>query len=141
MYEHPYYIGDGNCDDETNNEGCSYDGGDCCGSNVNTQDCTECICYADIDCAAPLNLIGNGFCNDEANTAGCNYDGGDCCIASLSLIGDGYCDDEANTAECTYDGGDCCGDCVNTDFCTACICHLGGEPAIDLSCKFLMIHT
>ena len=45
MYEHPYTIGDGVCNDETNNEGCSYDGGDCCGSNVITQYCTECICY------------------------------------------------------------------------------------------------
>ena len=46
MFEHPHLIGDGYCMDETNNEGCSYDGGDCCGPNyVNTQYCTECICY------------------------------------------------------------------------------------------------
>jgi len=31
MFEHPYGIGDGYCQDETNNEGCTYDGGDCCG--------------------------------------------------------------------------------------------------------------
>merc|ERR1711988_2092026 len=30
----PKYIGDGNCDDENNNCGCKYDGGDCCGKNV-----------------------------------------------------------------------------------------------------------
>ena len=41
----PYYIGDGWCDDENNNESCGFDGGDCCGPNVNTQYCTECICY------------------------------------------------------------------------------------------------
>ena len=45
MSEHPYLIGNGYCDDETNNEGCSYDGGDCCGLNVNTQYCSECLCF------------------------------------------------------------------------------------------------
>ena len=45
MYEHPYQIGDGYCRDELNNEGCSYDGGDCCGPNVDTTYCIECICY------------------------------------------------------------------------------------------------
>ena len=41
----PYYIGDAYCDDENNNDDCNFDGGDCCGPNVNTQYCTECICY------------------------------------------------------------------------------------------------
>ena len=38
------WISDGYCDDINNNLGCTYDGGDCCGSNVNTQYCTECQC-------------------------------------------------------------------------------------------------
>ena len=38
------WIGDGNCDDENNKEQCNYDGGDCCGENVNKQFCSECIC-------------------------------------------------------------------------------------------------
>ena len=74
--------------------------------NVNTDFCTECICYADLDCAAPLELIANGFCNDEANTAGCGYD-----------------------------GGDCCGDCANMNLCTECSCHDEGALPLDLSCK------
>ena len=38
------WIGDGYCDDTyLQNLDCTYDGGD--GSNVNTQYCTECICY------------------------------------------------------------------------------------------------
>ena len=43
----PSWIGDGYCDDETNNASCHFDGGDCCGVNVNTQYCNECmlICY------------------------------------------------------------------------------------------------
>merc|ERR1711962_689734 len=36
--------GDGKCDDYNNNAGCDYDGGDCCGSNVNTYYCTICEC-------------------------------------------------------------------------------------------------
>ena len=30
----PQYKGDGNCDDENNNKGCGYDGGDCCAKTV-----------------------------------------------------------------------------------------------------------
>ena len=43
--DNPLWIGDGYCDDETNTEGCNFDGGDCCGSSVNDQYCEECICY------------------------------------------------------------------------------------------------
>ena len=37
-------IGDDYCDDDNNNEGCEWDGGDCCGSNVNTHYCYDCEC-------------------------------------------------------------------------------------------------
>ena len=106
MNENIWMIGNGYCDDVTNNGGCDFDGGDCCGSNVDTQHCTECICYADLDCPASLALIGNSFCNDEANTAGCGYD-----------------------------GGDCCGNCANTDLCTECTCHEDVASSLDISCK------
>ena len=39
------WIGDGECDDATNNVECGYDGGDCCGDDVKTDHCDECICY------------------------------------------------------------------------------------------------
>ena len=104
--DNPSMIGDGYCYDTANNEECHFDGGDCCGSNVNTEGCMECTCFEDLDCTAPLDLIGNSFCNDEANTAGCSYD-----------------------------GGDCCGNCANTDLCTECTCHDGGALPNDLSCK------
>ena len=39
------WIGDGECDDATNNAECGYDGGDCCGDDVKTDYCNECICY------------------------------------------------------------------------------------------------
>ena len=92
--EIPSYVSDGYCDDHTNTGECNYDGGDCCGSNVNTLYCAECLCYEDLNCAAPLELIGNGHCNDETNNANCNYD-----------------------------GGDCCGTCANTEYCSDCLCH------------------
>ena len=38
------WIGDSFCDDITNNEECEWDGGDCCGDNVNTDYCTLCLC-------------------------------------------------------------------------------------------------
>ena len=36
--------GDNYCDDENNNCGCEWDGGDCCGKDVNTTYCKECEC-------------------------------------------------------------------------------------------------
>ena len=36
--------GDGYCDDENNNSECDWDGGDCCGLDVDTSFCTECAC-------------------------------------------------------------------------------------------------
>ena len=38
------WINDAECDDINNNMECSYDGGDCCGCNVNTQFCEVCGC-------------------------------------------------------------------------------------------------
>ena len=75
-------MSDGYCDDGTNTAECNYDGGDCCGSNVNIQFCAESLCYEELNCAAPLELKGN----DETNNAGCNFDGGDCCGACQSYI-------------------------------------------------------
>ena len=43
----PQGIGDGWCDDENNNAGCGYDGGDCCGPNIKTKYCTECQCLGE----------------------------------------------------------------------------------------------
>ena len=40
----PLWKGDNSCDDENNNAGCDWDGGDCCGDNVDKQYCTACEC-------------------------------------------------------------------------------------------------
>ena len=39
-------VGDGRCDDFVNveHEGCEWDGGDCCGPDVNTDHCSQCEC-------------------------------------------------------------------------------------------------
>ena len=69
---------------------------------MNTDWCSICTCYENLNCAAPLDLIANGFCNDESNNAGCNFD-----------------------------GGDCCGFCVNTEYCLDCLCHEGSAMNLD----------
>ena len=76
---HPL-VGDGFCNDETNNQHCSYDRGDCCLLNVTKDNCTECNCYIQETCEVGFHpLVGDGFCNDELNIASC-YDHGDCCL-------------------------------------------------------------
>ena len=126
------WIGDGFCDDINNNMECTYDGGDCCGSNVNTQYCTECSCLdpngnnganstttsigttATTTTTTTTGTTGTTATNGTTKTtiAGCNF----------GWISDGYCDDINNNMECTYDGGDCCGPNVNTQYCTECLC-------------------
>ena len=39
-----WMIGDGFCQDLANNEVCEWDGGDCCGNNVNSDYCNDCEC-------------------------------------------------------------------------------------------------
>ena len=97
----PKLIGNGYCNDETNNLECQFDGGDCCGFCVNTADCTNCDCIGDFaENIVTHALVGDGFCNDETNTVYCNYDGLDCCLSP-----------------------------VNTNFCSECKCH--GELVIN----------
>ena len=40
----PHRKDDDLCDDENNNEGCGWDGGDCCGDNVRKYFCSSCQC-------------------------------------------------------------------------------------------------
>ena len=40
-------IGDGFCNDETNNYQCYYDGLDCCRSPINTALCSNCSCHGE----------------------------------------------------------------------------------------------
>ena len=149
-------IGDGYCNDEVNIFDCDYDGGDCCGSCVNTDLCTDCSCHGEIIGNGVSNaLVGDGYCNDETNNQQCNFDGGDCCLSNVttdyctnctchrletcamgylpSLVGDGYCNDETNNVYCLYDGLDCCRSLVNATFCSECSCHGGSIIMQNLS--------
>merc|ERR1712178_316241 len=91
----PDYKGDGNCDDDNNNKGCEYDGGDCCaktvkGGTVKKAYCKECKCKdpknqgppAKSTCGSP-DYKGDGNCDDDNNNEGCDYDGGDCCAKTV----------------------------------------------------------
>ena len=64
----PKYKGDNFCDDENNNVGCDYDGGDCCGK-INDTYCNICQCldpsfqcqYSDNYSNCP-NWAASGYC-------------------------------------------------------------------------------
>ena len=94
--------GDGSCDDYNNNCGCEWDGGDCCGNDVNIDWCSDC------QCLDPNANSGTDSSTTSASTNGCEFS---------SFINDDNCDDEANNENCEWDGGDCCGDNVKTLFC------------------------
>merc|ERR1719510_2033942 len=147
--KYPNWKGDNYCDDENNNAGCEWDGGDCCGDDVKENFCSACECLDPAEqggeCGYPL-WKGDNYCDDENNNAGCEWDGGDCCgddvktqycsacecldpakqctgtCGALHWKGDGYCDDNNNNCGCDFDGGDCCGSNVNTQYCSVCEC-------------------
>merc|ERR1712108_125494 len=62
--------GDGICDDFNNFASCNFDGGDCCGSNVNTHFCHECKCkQAATTTAAPATTAASGGGGGSASRA------------------------------------------------------------------------
>ena len=156
--QYPHLVGNGYCNDETNNIHCAFDGGDCCYKCISKLYCSICKCLdenARKETVVNYPLVGDGYCQDEINTAECQFDGGDCCGPCINkekcsecsclnnitaktppntLIGDGFCNDETNNANCNYDGGDCCGTCINTERCIECTCldkvHGNGVPNI-----------
>jgi len=73
----PQWQGDGYCDDDNNNDGCDYDGGDCCGDDVNTNFCTECECLdpdfedGGDDCE---DLWWSSWCEGKKKWGLCKYD-------------------------------------------------------------------
>jgi len=92
------WAGDGNCDDQNNNCGCDWDGGDCCAGMGTVLYCQECSCLdpdfqtaCNEPCHEPV-WQGDQTCDDENNHCGCNWDGGDCCGTTADYNYD-YCTD------------------------------------------------
>ena len=78
----PMLVGDGFCNDITNNPECYYDGGGCCGNHnngwvPNVVDCKFC------ECKAPYGFVYN---RQKVKT----LFGRNTCFSSLSSIGDGF---------------------------------------------------
>ena len=107
-------IGNGRCDLGNNNEGCLFDGGDCC------------------ECTRIGNESSSSFSLCVDPSASCFYPPAvtlqsNCTDGSISKIGNGWCDAENNNEGCLYDGGDCC-------FCTCTHpdCGIGGFACVNL---------
>ena len=101
-------VGNGICNDETNIRDCNFDGGDCCGTCVNSKYCSECECIGKNSGNIVNAFLDNGLCEDELNHGDCMFDGFDCC--GYDLTNDGDYDDYFEIAP-----GD-------TSFCTECLC-------------------
>ena len=64
------WIGDTFCDDDNNNLECNYDGGDCCGPNVLTNFCTECLCLNNVTTQTSTTANSTLPVSTETTTAG-----------------------------------------------------------------------
>ena len=71
----PNWLGDNYCDDVNNNAECNYDGGDCCGTNVDTTYCTHCQCLdPNFTTTPPPTTTSNPTCEDDpAWSKDCGY--------------------------------------------------------------------
>ena len=134
----PQFIGDTYCDDANNNEGCDWDGGDCCGDNVNNNFCTFCDCLefkSTTTTTTTTTTRGNGhdsFCTvdnlcDE-NEGDCDYDnqckngltcGVDNCPDSIEFDSTDDCCYVYTAADCITDwiGDNYCDDVNNNEAC------------------------
>merc|ERR1712004_410973 len=115
--EFPQWEGDGRCDDGNNNADCSYDGGDCCGDNVQTTYCSVCECKE----GTTTTTTTTTWTTTTTTTTTTVTNGSSGCEFP-QWEGDGWCDDGNNNPDCTFDGGDCCGDDVDTTYCQECEC-------------------
>ena len=70
------WIGDNACDDVNNNEGCQWDGGDCCGDNVDTTYCQVCACLdPGAEGSGTTTNSPSDFSSYSPNDVSCNDEG------------------------------------------------------------------
>ena len=86
-------VGNGFCNNETNNADCNYDGGDCCDDLTELKDGSCHIKESCIEGIVPF-IVGDGYCNDETNIVECQFDGLDCGQVENPF--------EVDTTFCTY---------------------------------------
>jgi hypothetical protein len=131
----PAYVGDGFCDeDEYNNAGCGWDGGDCCAQTCSPSARYACgvAGYTCLDpgvtpapsrrpslrpTRAPTSAAPTSRPPTRAPvTAPPTIE----CLAPVpDYLGDGYCDEDVayNSEGCGWDGGDCCPEtCVSATY-------------------------
>ena len=112
--EHPQWKGDNHCDDGNNNQGCGWDGGDCCGNDSEKKYCAVC------DCLDP-NAEGDPA-NASLSRDAVALPSGKSSCEHPQWKGDNHCDDGNNNKGCGWDGGDCCGNDAEKKYCAVCDC-------------------
>ena len=100
----PKSFGDGFCDDDNNNEACSWDGGDCCGNDVKTDYCFECKCLDPCVDKEPTSLCENwrseNICNKDWVNEKCGNTCNVCFGGAFSVRGGPDCQNQAPSSLC-----------------------------------------
>ena len=95
-------VGEGQCDDDVNTPECNFDGGDCCGPNVNCPSYSDCECKEDFDSQNSNADKSYIFPANRSDCEDCNC--GYANIDSIEFI-DCY---ESHRYICEYMGGPSC---------------------------------
>ena len=104
----PSWTGDGYCDDINNIVECNFDGGDCCGPNVNTAYCNQCQCLTG-DNSQLCHSTNPDIWSCCSSQNPCEVDEGDCdldnhCLGNLFCGVDNCPNDFPSGADCCKDG-------------------------------------
>ena len=87
------WVGDGICDDTTNNKKCNYDGNDCCEGTYGV--CYKCLCHltkethreeSNLFANCSKFMIGDGHCDWWNDNELCQFDGGDCATTTTTTL-------------------------------------------------------
>ncbi len=139
------WIGDDYCDNSNNNEGCSWDGGDCCESTNEgcaTAFAFPCICLDPEACENnPANCEGcvADCLGKECGDDGCGASCGTCAFGSTCSVDnkcEAGCTADCQGKNCGPDGcGGSCGTCAADQLCQVGVCTNTGGCTADCSEK------